>query len=275
MIPVSTIETIQNQIRKVKQHKKGFLTNLFLDIPKHELWIKLGLMKYEEIGETFFFCRVNQEFENLYFVTTTVHDLSNDFESFLTGKEDELFVIDLVGKDIMDLKEIFLNRRFFQYSSLVRMSRIGQDAYDDTPNSLCLSCADIEKSNDVHKLLLEYFDVYAEQLPLIEEIHYLANKNGIIIYSEDSKNIHGFLVYELIGQTSYLRYWFVHPDHREKKIGSALLRMFFKESRNTKRQLFWVIESNENAIKRYKHYGFKKEVLFDYIFINKNIRYEG
>ena len=65
--------------------------------------------------------------------------------------------------------------------------------------------------------------------------------------------------------THYLRYWFTHPDFRDKKVGSRLLRRFFEEGRDTKRQLFWVIRSNENAIKRYRHYGFAEENMFDFV----------
>ena len=69
--------------------------------------------------------------------------------------------------------------------------------------------------------------------------------------------------------TNYLRYWFTHPNYRDKKIGSKLLRHFFKIGEDTKRQIFWVIQSNENAIKRYRHYGFKEENMFDYVLMLK------
>lgn len=48
-------------------------------------------------------------------------------------------------------------------------------------------------------------------------------------------------------------------------IGSKLFNSFMYEGRNTKRQLLWVITHNINAIKRYVHYGFKPEKLFDYV----------
>ena len=57
----------------------------------------------------------------------------------------------------------------------------------------------------------------------------------------------------------------LHPDYRDKKVGSRLLRRFFEEGKDTKRQLFWVIRTNENAIKRYKHYGFNEENMFDFV----------
>ena len=73
---------------------------------------------------------------------------------------------------------------------------------------------------------------------------------------------------EMNATTLYLRYWFTHPDFRDRKVGSRLLRRFFEEGKDTKRQLFWVIRSNKNAIKRYRHYGFKEENMLDFVLRN-------
>ena len=48
----------------------------------------------------------------------------------------------------------------------------------------------------------------------------------------------GFLIYELSNATLYLRYWFTHPDHRDKKVGSRLLRRFFEEGKDTNGSCF-------------------------------------
>ena len=39
----------------------------------------------------------------------------------------------------------------------------------------------------------------------------------------------------------------------------------------TKRQMHWVISTNDNAIKRYKHYGYIAESLYDYVLLNKKV----
>jgi ribosomal protein S18 acetylase RimI-like enzyme len=277
MISVYSIETILSIVKQVKDHKRGYLTNFFMDVARMERWIKLDLVVYEELGETAFICRKNQDFYNLFFITTDIPVLSRDIDLFFNKYSNELFVIDIIGKarDVLNIKTILVRNGFFQYTSLVRMSKVNQENYPEEANFKYLSYADKPKGLEVHWLLQKYFDPYAEQLPLIEEIYIWTSKNGIIIYSDDNQTIQGFLIFELIGQTSYLRYWFVHPDHRGKKIGSTLLHSFFADGRDAKRQLFWVIESNDNAIKRYEHFGFKKEELFDYILINKNIVYEG
>ena len=277
MISVNSIDTIPGIIKKVKDLSKGYLTNFFPDAQRIGLWIKADLLTSEEAGETVFICRKNNGFYNQFFITCNTQMLARDIELFLLRHPLEEFVVDIIGKgnDIKAVKEVFAAAGFHLYTSLVRMSKMNNIDLTGESGFNNIYYADKPKANEVNRLLQTYFDPYAEQLPLIEEIYALADRNEIIIYSDDNQTIQGFLIFELIGFTSYLRYWFVHPDHREKRIGSALLRRFFAEGKETRRQLFWVIESNENAIKRYEHFGFIKESLFDYIMINKNIHYEG
>jgi ribosomal protein S18 acetylase RimI-like enzyme len=85
----------------------------------------------------------------------------------------------------------------------------------------------------------------------------------------NGKKVAGFIIYKLIGYSLYLKYWFVHPDYRDHGIGSKLFELFLYNGSDSKQQIFWVIRSNENAIKRYKHYGFKKDNLFDFVMTNK------
>jgi GNAT superfamily N-acetyltransferase len=273
----SSLDIIYTSIQKVKQFKKGYLTNFFLDIPRMELWMRLKLIQYEEIGKTVFFRRENKGFSNIFFITTDTSTLSGDIDLFLRKYSDSLFVIDLVGKtdNVLVLTDVLAEKGFYKYTSMVRMTKIADSHFTGSVVCDSLSYADRNKADNVFKLLYEYFDPIAEQIPLLQEIYNLADNNRIVIHCDEIETIQGFLIFELKGLTSYLRYWFVHPEHRDKKIGSSLLQSFFKESIDTKRQLFWVIRSNKNAIKRYEHFGFVKEELFDYVMINNNIKYEG
>jgi len=217
MTGVSALDTVLEAIKKTKDSRKGFLTNLFLDIPKTELWIKLNLLDYEEFGETIFICKKNSGFRNLFFLTTQMTSLKKDINNFLNKYSTELFVIDVVGfgNNVSDIKGILVEEGFYNYTSLVRMSKVSPDNYTENISNPFLYYADKEKGIEVHKLLHAYFDPYAEQLPLIEEIYNWTDKKGIVVYSENKETIQGFLIFDLIGQTSYLRYWFDHPDHRE------------------------------------------------------------
>jgi ribosomal protein S18 acetylase RimI-like enzyme len=277
MIAIPSVDIILGLIKKTRDLSKGYFTNFFLDVPKTQLWIQLDLISYVEIGETIIICKKNNGFNNLFFLATSESSLQGDLTLFLNRYPEDLFLIDIVGfgNNILKIENLLVQIGFKQYTSLVRMSKITPADFPETKNYENLSYADRQKGPEVYRLLQAYFDPYAEQLPLMEEINSWIDKYGIFVYSDDNQTVQGFLIFDLIGQTSYLRYWFVHPDHREKKIGSALLRRFFGESKNTKRQLFWVIGSNDNAIKRYEHYGFLKEDLYDYVMINRNLRYEG
>ena len=118
----------------------------------------------------------------------------------------------------------------------------------------------------VQDMLHTNFDPLSEQLPCYEEILDFISRKGVLVYKEKGK-VYGFIIFELNGQTLYLRYWFVLPEYRDLKIGSRLFNEFMRAGHATKRQLFWVIGSNENAIKRYRHYGFEVERLYDYVLI--------
>jgi ribosomal protein S18 acetylase RimI-like enzyme len=93
-------------------------------------------------------------------------------------------------------------------------------------------------------------------------------EKGTLIIYELEQQIAGFIAFDIVGATLHLRYWFVHPTYRDRKIGSVLFRHFLYAGRNTRRQLFWVVSTNENALKRYRHYGFREEQLFNKVMTN-------
>jgi len=264
-------------IKDLRDLKKGFLTNYYPDPIKTGLWIKNGLFFTELFHETTFFFRKDSDFYHLYYCTTSANNLRNGLTALLLKSKDILYTIDVIGniKDVSELGSEIESAGFFPYTVLVRMSRI--ISVSDGPNIVSnpnLADALPKDSWEVVGLLQQYFDPLAENLPLLHEIESWINAGQVVVFRE-SDAIQGFLIYEIIGVTSYLRYWFVHPDHREKKIGSLLIQEFFKRCSGTKRQLFWVIQSNENAIKRYIHYGFLPENLVDNIYTNTNIQYGG
>ncbi|GHU60933.1 hypothetical protein FACS1894121_1720 [Bacteroidia bacterium] len=177
------------------------------------------------------------------------------------------WVVDIVGvAAVVESFAVFFEQTGFRkYTVLYRMNRLKNL---DEPQMLDkrVMYAHGEHVYQIHDLLECYFDKYSERIPLVEEIEKWVNKNNVLVIT-DQQNVIGFLIFEITGVTSYLRYWFTHPDGRDNKIGSALQRRFFHECRHTKRQLFWVINTNENAIMRYKHYGFEAEQLYCQVMI--------
>lgn len=264
---VNTLEEINGYVHVIKNHQKGFLTNFFLDKSKHSYWISKGELYSMAYDKCIFLIRRSPLANYLFYFSTDVDSLRDGLGEI--SRLECPLVLDLVGTEQMTapIKELFLKNKFTLYESLYRMSRTG------LPLNQEKTCTDVlracrEDAEEVCQLLTDHFDPLSEQLPTLEEIRHFIEGNGILVYKNDDRVV-GFIIYELLGITLYLRYWFVSPEFRELKIGSRLFEAFMYEGRNTKRQLFWVIASNENAIKRYEHYGFRAEELYDYVLIKK------
>jgi ribosomal protein S18 acetylase RimI-like enzyme len=211
-------------------------------------------------------------FKRLYFIVSHVAELKLILDYLNESVEDEISV-ETAGNFvyIKDLKEIFLQNGFFEYSSMVRMSKVRKEIEDITYENIHVLTKD--KKEEFHRLYKKYFDKFVERIPTGNEIDGFIEKQSAYYFS-DNNEIQGFIVFEIHGITSHLRYWFVHPNYRDKKIGSKLIQIFFNMGSNVKRELFWVIKSNENAIKRYKHFGFVEEDMHNLILINRNKKYE-
>ncbi|MEG0736131.1 MAG: GNAT family N-acetyltransferase [Longicatena sp.] len=210
----------------------------------------------------------NGNFLNLFYCATNKEQLSISLFQLRNNRLNSKFVVDIIG-DISTIElfsDLFLQYGYEQYTELFRMSRIIAQVDEDRFSLVDYACVD--DAHLIAELLNMYFDPLCEQLPLLEEVYTWIKQKHLLV-TKDKNIITGFLIFDLIGKTSYLRYWFTHPEYRDKKIGSLLLRKFFVESRDCRRQLFWVLKNNDNAIKRYEHYGFKAELIHDKVLISK------
>lgn len=264
MQAVNSIETLRALPSEVRAKRKGFLTNFYLDEVKHSLWIQKSVLAYEWISDTLFFVKDSETFWNVFYCTTTMEAFSTDLTAFKLKHAEKTLVFDIVGREAQctPMVKLFEEQGFTEATSLVRMTRMTEPMAfmpDDT-----VTQANPSEIPEIFSLLHQYFDEKTEQIPFMEELVSYASDGHVLICKENGQTA-GFLIYELNATTLYLRYWFTHPDLRDKKVGSRLLRRFFEEGKDTKRQIFWVIRNNENAIKRYRHYGFAEENMFDFV----------
>lgn len=264
MQQVQSIEQLRTLSAEVRAKRQGFLTNFYLDEDKHSLWIKKGVCEYEWVSDTLFVVKKSETFWNVFYCTTTMEELSSDLSEFKSQHPETTMMFDIVGRDeqCVPLVKLFEEQGFTEATSLVRMTRM-TESMDYVADS-SIRQAETDEATIIHQLLHQFFNEKTEQIPFVEELEGYA-KEGHVLVCEESDNLAGFLIYEINTTTTYLRYWFTLPDFRDKKIGSRLLRRFFEEGKSTKRQLFWVIRNNENAIKRYKHYGFAEENMYDFV----------
>ena len=271
---IASIEEIVANVAAVRDKGKGFVTNFYLNEQKHKLWIEKGVLFSEWVGNTYLVIKQNDGFWNVFYTSTSIEELSVSLKVFNENHHDKTLMLDIVGrKDSCEqLASCLASIGFGDYCRLVRMWTKTPEQSELATNNV--SFASKDDAATVHALLHQFFDEQTEQLPYLEELEDLAATNQVLVLKQDGK-LAGFVVFELSKVSLYLRYWFVHPDFRNQGVGSLLLNRYFYEGRNTKRAQHWVICTNENAIKRYRHYGYTEEKMFDYVLTNKDIHYEG
>lgn len=267
MNKIQSHNQIRNAIAAVKAYRKGLLTNFFMGKSRCDLLIKKELLHIVDFNQCRFILHEDHHFYHIYFIATDMDALSEAFKKFFTRYPSLIWVIDIIGIDNHLLSSLCEQHGFEKYAGLTRMSRIENVSLSQKPDSR-VKYAAIEEEEQIVELLETHFDKYSEQIPMREEITEWIKGNRIITVAEQSRVI-GFVIFEINGETSCLRYWFTHPEYRDRKTGSALLRRFFHECCHTKRQLFWVVDTNSNAIARYKHYGFEFERIYDQVMIKR------
>jgi GNAT superfamily N-acetyltransferase len=79
------------------------------------------------------------------------------------------------------------------------------------------------------------------------------------------------LFLETQGFTSTVRYWVVADKFQSRGFGSALIRHYFAAQSAVRRFILWVTVDNENAVQKYRHYGYAPDGLIDHVLLNAEI----
>jgi hypothetical protein len=183
-------------------------------------------------------------------------------------------VMDLVGQEAMPggMLDLFEPAGFRLYTRLCRLTRTGQTGSQHShPDRLQVVCANRTDGEVIFDLLDRAFDRYAEQLPVLSEIEAAIESRQILTIRHDGQ-LAALLFYETKGFTSTVRYWLVAEQFRSRRFGSALMRYYFASQSAVRRFILWVVANNENAVQKYRHYGYAPDGLVDHIFVNEMIR---
>lgn len=268
MDKVQSYEQIQIFVNDIRSLRKGYVSNFFWDPSKHTYWIEEGSLSFLRMDSCVLMVHQQEAFCNLFYIATDMVAVSTAVASV---SFETTCVADIVCRGEGDEeKGHLITAGFSPYKHLFRMSHAGLLADDSWEMD---SDVEFGSCDDIHMLsmaLKENFDPLSEQLPSVDEIRdYIQRKQVLII--KDGNNLCGFIIFEITGMTWYLRYWYTSPSYRNQGIGAKLLKSSLFLAKETKRQILWVISGNENAIKRYEHYGFKRELMNDYVLIKKGI----
>lgn len=266
MDKVSSYEQIQEFVKRIRSFKKGFVTNFYWDVHKHPYWISEGSLHYVEDEGCALLIHQDRSFVNLYYIAVDYSAISPLLKKLCLDCD---IVVDLVCKGEGERElSAFRGMGFELYRSLYRMSHIGRMAQEDWVKDSNVIFGTSNDAITVYHLLQRDFNPLCEQLPSHKEVEDYAERQQLLVIKA-GQDLQGFLIAELNGATWYLRYWYTDPNYRNKGVGAKLLRASLIDGESSKRQIFWVISDNYNAIKRYEKYGFRRENMNDYVMIKR------
>ena len=75
MVRIKSIEEIQNFTCFIRSLRKGLITNFYLNVEKHSIWIETGEFFVHETPECIFFLHENGNFYHLFFTATSTDSL--------------------------------------------------------------------------------------------------------------------------------------------------------------------------------------------------------
>ncbi|MGA2281539.1 MAG: GNAT family N-acetyltransferase [Verrucomicrobiota bacterium] len=275
MTPFRTVTEVFAAIQTVKAGAANFYTNFFPAGQKLQDWIERNELHGESCPGALFLFRRDRDFWRLYFCAASPAALRDGIAT-LPGLRSERVVTDVVGaeKAVSGILTQLEATGFHRYRQLYRMARPGQSALPPAVGAeLPVALAERAEAPTILALLEGAFDRYAEQLPPASEIESAAAGGQIfVVRLEDA--LAGLLFFETQGVTSTLRYWLVAEAFHARHVGSALMRHYFSTQTAVRRFLLWIVASNDNAMQKYRRYGYALDGLIDHVLASGSIHNE-
>ncbi len=257
-------------LERVRPTGTGPVTNWFATPERIDFWIARNSLTLLQGDRALLILRRERGFQRVYHSAADIEALSAVLRYF--GGElaaSGILTTDLIGRsvDVEPVASIYRESGFANHNCLVRMIRMAasEEIAESEPNVEFAEATDVAAVADFLGRLL---DPYTDQIPDEDEIREAAAGRKIILVRR-GESVNGLILFETMGLTSHLRYWYVDSSARNKGIGASLIRQFFRLSMGSKRLILWVVGDNSDAISRYRHYGFLPETLVDRIMIRR------
>ena len=127
------------------------------------------------------------------------------------------------------------------------------------------------RAPEILELLEGSFDRFSDQLPQSPKSK-LPSKQPDLLHRSQTDKLGALVHFETQGLTSTVRYWTVHPECRDQGLRSrGSSGIILHCTRPVKRFVLWVRADNENAVRRYVHFGYAPDGLVDNVLANQLI----
>jgi hypothetical protein len=269
MIPAQAIGGVFDAIQQVKAGAPAYCTNFFPVQRKLQEWVEHGELQVETRGEAAFFLRQDRDFWHFYFCARDPAALRREIIALADLKTRRL-AADLVGNEeaLREVLGALASAGFRPYARLQRMVRAGAPiATQPLIGDAEVVFADKADAAAVLGLLEASFDRFADQLPLAREIEAAIAARQILAV-EPAGKLAALLFFETQGFTSAVRYWAVAEEYRARRLGAVLMRRYLESHSAVRRFTLWVVADNQNAVEKYRHYGYEPDGLVDHVLVN-------
>lgn len=265
---IRQISELQATLQRFSRAGNGATTTWFASAELSQQWIDNDALLFELFDDCLLLFRRDRDFYHVYHVAATAKTLSAALATLDSAPFGGAIIADLIGrgKSLEALADLYAERGFVPYKSLIRMSRITQDAIMDNFVDRDVNFALPADAPAILAFLERLLDRFAEQIPEGKELAGACVRQSVLVLRQGT-DLGGILYFENMGQTTILRYWFVAEGLRDRGIGARLIKTMFRLCRSSRRILLWVISDNASAIAKYQQYGFTTEGLTDQVMI--------
>ncbi len=271
MTPLPSVAAVYEQLAEAKR-VGSMMTNFYPTPEKLQRWIAGGDLFSMTAGKVLFVLRRDRDFLHLSYIASRPAELAAALRELVESARDTL-TVDVLGKEhqVHEIAEVFVAAGFHSHQVLHRMTRTtdGTSLPPATEDSEVVF-AGAGDGAVLAGMLEGELDRFAEQIPDAEEMTRAAAERKILVIRSET-GIEGLLFFEATGQSSLLRHWVVDGAHRDRRVGARLMRRYFAECKDVRRFTLWVISDNDNAIDRYKHYGYQQDGLIDQVLMRRAV----
>ena len=269
MSPIHRVDEVFTALQEAKARATDLHTNFFPVQTKLQDWIARGELFAELRGGVAFFFRTDRDFQHLYFCAPDRPAWQREMDR-LPALKTERVVTDLVGKEasLTGWLPVLEATGFRRHLQLQRLSRPGLPGPASGKSPVLY--ADPADGPGVLGLIESSFDRYGEQLPTLSEIEAAIERRPVLLAKHDGA-MAGLLYFETHGVASTIRFWVVAEKFRGHRVGATLMQHYFQTHAAVRRFTLWVNSNNENALSKYRHYGYAPDGLVDQVLANEMI----
>ncbi len=268
--PVRNRADLLDALERVRRAGGAPVTNWFAAPERVDYWIGRGSLSLAQDERAMLILRRDRGFHRVYHSAADLAALSALLRSAIgEPAANGIVTVDLVGRpqDLEPIAAIYRENGFADRQCLVRLIRMAtpEEVAEPEPDVVMAEPTDIQA---IAAFLDRLLDPFTDQIPDEEEIREVAARGNLIMVRRD-QSVDGLLLFETMGLTSHLRYWYVDGAARNQGVGARLIRQYFHLCSGSKRFILWVVRDNADAIAKYRHYGFREDTLVDRIMIRR------